>query len=474
MLQFRDTAASVMALDGINNFVGIGTFSATWAPVSRLHVDAASGESVVSVSRNNASTTNVDPLGSLQAINGTYAVAGVAFVSGGATRSGSIVFRTANNTATGNRAVVSEGVLERMRVTPDGNVGIGDFSTVPTINPTSYLSINTGPLGTSFSDVTNGQHALMIGSPSTGGDYFLMGVDQRMDLAYMFASVRGGSARPIVMQPTGGGVSIGTYSNTAKLHILATTPSSGFRLNDTTQGINKALVSDATGHGSWLTYSNILAAVSGVTGSGTINYVPYWLGPQRLSSTSSIYINAGNVGIGLTAATGTLHVRSSVANSTVVEVDGVSGELFSITDSLSGSLFSVNDVSGIPVIEAFSDSTVVLGNYQAPVLYTTVKSIVNASTTNAVIYQVSTTNYSSAFFDYNVTSGTNSRTGTITSVWNTTGSVEYNDVSTLDVGNALGTGAIDFNVFMSGANVQLRATTAAGQNWTIKVIVRAI
>ena len=39
------------------------------------------------------------------------------------------------------------------------------------------------------------------------------------------------------------------------------------------------------------------------------------------------------------------------SGSTVLDVQGSQGQLFSITDSLSGSLFSVGDISGIPILE---------------------------------------------------------------------------------------------------------------------------
>jgi hypothetical protein len=57
------------------------------------------------------------------------------------------------------------------------------------------------------------------------------------------------------------------------------------------------------------------------------------------------------------------------SGSNLVTVDGVSGRLFSVTDSLSGSLFSVNTVAGLPVIEAFSDNTVRIGQYGSQALF---------------------------------------------------------------------------------------------------------
>ena len=51
------------------------------------------------------------------------------------------------------------------------------------------------------------------------------------------------------------------------------------------------------------------------------------------------------------------------SGSTILDVLGSQGELFSVTDSLSGSLFSVNDISGIPIMEVFSDNTIKMGTF---------------------------------------------------------------------------------------------------------------
>ena len=65
--------------------------------------------------------------------------------------------------------------------------------------------------------------------------------------------------------------------------------------------------------------------------------------------------------------TGSLGVTGSVSlydsGSTIFNVEGSTGQLFSITDSLTGSLFSVNTVAGLPIIEAFSDNTVNIGKF---------------------------------------------------------------------------------------------------------------
>jgi len=69
---------------------------------------------------------------------------------------------------------------------------------------------------------------------------------------------------------------------------------------------------------------------------------------------SSLYTETGNE----------LIIRSYNTSSLArFRVDGTQGTLFQIDDSLSGSLFSVNDISGIPILEVFSDDRLVAGKY---------------------------------------------------------------------------------------------------------------
>lgn len=62
-------------------------------------------------------------------------------------------------------------------------------------------------------------------------------------------------------------------------------------------------------------------------------------------------------------ATPTVPLQVYGSGSLVFDVQGSLGQLFSVTDTLSGSLFSVNDISGLPVLEVFSDDRVVMGSY---------------------------------------------------------------------------------------------------------------
>jgi hypothetical protein len=55
-----------------------------------------------------------------------------------------------------------------------------------------------------------------------------------------------------------------------------------------------------------------------------------------------------NVGIGTSSPTAKLEIYGS--GSTVLDIQGSQGQLFSVTDDLTGDLFSVSDISGIPIL----------------------------------------------------------------------------------------------------------------------------
>ena len=169
-----------------------------------------------------------------------------------------------------------------------------------------------------------------------------------------------------------------TSSNANTASYILQAVSSSFATNASTS----SYVLNAVSASYVSTASYILNAVSASYAStssnvqgGTTNYIALWSGTTILSS-STIYQTGGNVGIGTATATpaarlqvsGTVNVANikgsgSVATSSIFTVDGGAGRLFTVNDTLTGSLFSVNTISGLPVIEAFSDNTVRIGKY---------------------------------------------------------------------------------------------------------------
>lgn len=199
--------------------------------------------------------------------------------------------------------------------------------------------------------------------------------------------------------------------------------------------------------------------VTGLTVNGNLT-VTGNTSVKGITGTSAFFSGSG---------TNIVTIVGSGSTTPLFTVQGSSGELFSVTDSLTGSLFSVNDISGLPILEAFSDNTVLMGSYLAPSLNTTTKLTLTAGTNS--IYSIPTSAYTGAFFDYTVMSSgsTGGRAGTIMSIWSGTTS-QYTDVSTNDIGITTG---ITFSVGVSGSNAVLSCSaTTAG--WVLKTIVRSI
>ena len=210
---------------------------------------------------------------------------------------------------------------------------------------------------------------------------------------------------------------------------------------------------------------------------------------STLTNTFFTVNGLGQVGIGTNSPTKTLQVvgttslsssfNTAVSGSTlsvygsgsaqpVFTVQGSQGELFSVTDSLSGSLFSVNDISGLPIMEVFSDNTTLMGSYQDPMLITTTKLVTTASGA-FTLYSLPTASYDTAFFEYSIRSGSNARAGSIMAM-QLGSTVNFTETTTTDFGSTSGFG---FTVQVAGANMRLTGS-ATTSGWTIKTIVRSI
>jgi hypothetical protein len=259
---------------------------------------------------------------------------------------------------------------------------------------------------------------------------------------------------------------IGNYSHSEGYY---TTASGGFSHTEgyTTTAIGTyshagGVSSVASGLGSFIHSSG-----STVTGNRSVV-----LGGKNLTGAANdtVYVpnfNSRGNSIFSGSSTGVVTIIGSGSTSPIFTIQGSSGELFSVTDSLVGSLFSVNDISGLPILEAFSDNTILMGSYQSPSLNTTIKKTLTSGTNN--IYSIPTSAYTGAFFDYTLLSSSGARAGNIMSIWSGS-SAQYTDTSTNDIGSTSG---VTFSVVVSGSSAVLVASgTTSG--WTLKTIVRSI
>jgi hypothetical protein len=211
--------------------------------------------------------------------------------------------------------------------------------------------------------------------------------------------------------------------------------------------------------------SNIDSHVTGIT----------WNPNQLLVSLNN---NKPSVGVtidtfsGLTVTNnlsvlGSVQISGSTSGSTLLNILGTQGQLFSITDDLSGLLFSVNNALGNEILQVYDDNTVLIGDYNSPSLYTTNK--ITAYTGNNIVYEIDSNKYDSAFFDYVIKGASGVRSGNVYSAWSGS-SVTWSEYSNVDIGDTS-----DVSLYLNENNGLIRFIVSANtSNWIIKTIIRSI
>jgi hypothetical protein len=82
-------------------------------------------------------------------------------------------------------------------------------------------------------------------------------------------------------------------------------------------------------------------------------------------------------------------VYSKGVDSTILDVQGESGQIFSVIDNLVGLIHHVSDISGIPIFEVYSDNVAKLGKFGSPALVVR-ESAVGSSVINTNISSTTT------------------------------------------------------------------------------------
>jgi hypothetical protein len=136
--------------------------------------------------------------------------------------------------------------------------------------------------------------------------------------------------------------------------------------------VNVAALNEGSGN-SWvnLNTTRVHLGQNGSTGGLNVTAATQFVGVGKMATAQLDILGntflTGSLAISSSAGTGSA-IYAYKSGSTVLDIQGSQGQLFSVVDALSGSLMSVNDVSGLPILEVFSDDRIVMGTYGAPAL----------------------------------------------------------------------------------------------------------
>ena len=391
----------------------------------------------------------------------------------------------------GQGVVLNPGPSNLPNIAP-GNVWVGGINSYPTTTPTSSLSVASSSfainaqtasfapnytLTQSFDAFTASYNTGSFTGSYTGDGGGLYNIPATGIVGLNLSQIASGSVSASISPQSGLQVNTnvtapsftGSLFGTASWAQNAVTASYVETAQTASYVLNAVSASFATSASFAVSASRAVSASFASTASfvtplnqnvlitGSINITQNITGSRMFLSASS-NMNSGS----------TLTVYGSGSTQPVFTVQGSQGELFSVTDSLSGSLFSVNDISGLPILEVFSDNTTLIGNYLDPMLITTAK-VTQTNSGSFVLYSLPTASYDTAFFEYSVRSGSNARAGTIIAIQSGS-AVNFTETTTTDFGS---TSAISFVVVVTGSAMALTGSSTTG-SWTIKTIVRGL
>jgi hypothetical protein len=140
----------------------------------------------------------------------------------------------------------------------------------------------------------------------------------------------------------------------------------------------------------------------------------------------------------------------------------ITGSLNVVGAGITGSLFGTSSWATNALTASYANSPFDIGIAE----FNSTSSTTTAGTTTVSL--IATSSFTSAFYNYTISSGSNARAGQVMSVWSGT-TVRYTEVTTTDIGN---TATASFAVAISGPNVNL-SLTAPGV-WTVKSIANLL
>jgi hypothetical protein len=367
-------------LNSISSSYSLTSVSSSYSNVANTATSATSANTATSSSYATTAGTATSATSATSANSATSAsyalTASFALNASGGGGSGTVsgsanyISKFTSGTAVGNSVIYETG----------SNIGIG------TINPNAKLNINSsGSLvsGSVVFSVEGTQGSLFSVDDSLSGSLMSVNDISGLPILEVFSDDRlvVGTYNANTLVVTGSRVGIGTSVPVAKLQVSGNISGSSFT-SSVSSGVGFLGTSSFASTASYalnaLTASFALNASGGGGGgsgtvTGSVNYISKFTTTTTVGN-SVIYETGSNIGIGTINPNAKLNINSSgslASGSVVFSVEGTQGSLFSVDDSLSGSLMSVNDISGLPILEVFSDDRLVVGTYNSNALVVT-------------------------------------------------------------------------------------------------------
>ena len=457
-------------LNSVSSSYSLNSVSSSYSNVANTATSATSATSANTATSSSFATTAGTATSATSANSATSAsyalTASFALnASGGGGGSGTVsgsvnyISKFTSGSAIGNSVIYETG----------SNIGIG------TINPNAKLNINSsGSLvsGSVVFSVEGTQGSLFSVDDSLSGSLMSVNDISGLPILEVFSDDRlvVGTYNSNALVVTGSRVGIGTNNPIAKLQVSGNISGSSFT-SSVSNGVGFLGTSSFSVTASYalnaLTASFALNASGGGGGSGTVtgslNYISKFTSTTTVGN-SVMYETGSNIGIGTINPNAKLNINSSgslVSGSVVFSVEGTQGSLFSVDDSLSGSLMSVNDISGLPILEVFSDDRLVVGTYNSNALVVT-GSRVGIGTNNPIAKLQVNGNISASSFTGSVFGTSSWSTNALTASYAAGGGTTLTTGSTYPITSSWSTNAISssFATFAVSATSATSATSA--------------